>query len=167
MAKLTSEEIPAYETEGCVVPSWRVPEDRVAALAAATEEVIAANPDTRPEQLPNVHVTNGAGTHPKGHPAFLDVALDEDLPDLASCVLGEDLGDVGLPDLLQAGGGRHGGADAPGRPVLAHRAARDVHDLRIAIDDSDRGTGASRSSRAPIAIGRTSRTVPGPTRTWC
>ena len=91
MAKLTREERLAYETEGYVVPSYRVPEARMAALAAATEEVIAANPDTRPEQLPNVHVTNGAGTHLKGHPAFLDAALDDDLLDLASCVLGEDL----------------------------------------------------------------------------
>ena len=42
----------------------------MAALAAAAKEVMAANPDTRPEQLPNIHITNGAGTHLKGHPPF-------------------------------------------------------------------------------------------------
>lgn len=91
MPALTPEEIRTYEEDGYVVPSYRVPEERMAALAAAAEEVIAANSDTRPEQLPNIHITNGSGTHLKGHPAFLDFALDEDLLDLVSGVIGEDI----------------------------------------------------------------------------
>ena len=70
MPALTREEIRTYENDGYVVPSYRVPEERMAVLAAAAEEVMAANPDTRPEQLPNIHITNGAGTHLRGHPAF-------------------------------------------------------------------------------------------------
>ena len=66
MPALTREEIRTYEEDGYVVPSYRVPEDRMAVLAAAAEEVMAANPGTRPEQLPNIHITNGAGTHLKG-----------------------------------------------------------------------------------------------------
>ena len=91
MAALTSEEHRAYENDGYVVPAWRVSEQRMAVLSAAMEEVIAANAGTRPEQLPNVHITNGAGTRLKGHPAFLDLALDEDLLDLVSCVIGDDI----------------------------------------------------------------------------
>ena len=63
MAALTSDEIRTYENDGYVVPAWRVPEERIAVLSAAMEEVIEANAGTRPEQLPNIHITNGAGTH--------------------------------------------------------------------------------------------------------
>ena len=91
MAALTSDEIRAYESDGYVVPGWRVPEERMAVLSSATEEVIAANAGIRPEQLTMAHVTNGAGTHLKGHSAFLDIALDEDLLDLVSCVIGDDI----------------------------------------------------------------------------
>ena len=91
MPALTSEEIRAYEDDGYVVPAFRVSEERMAVLSAAMEEVIAANSDTRPEQLPNIHITNGAGTDLKGHPAFLDIALDEALLDLVSCVIGDDI----------------------------------------------------------------------------
>ena len=91
MAALTSEEVRTYRDDGYVVPSYRVPEGKMTVLSAAMEEVIAANAGTRPEQLPNVHITNGAGTHLKGHTAFLDVALDKDLLDLVSCVIGDDV----------------------------------------------------------------------------
>ena len=140
MAKLTSDEVRAYETDGYVAPAWRLPEDRMAALAEATEEVIAANPDTRPEQLPNIHVTNGAGTHLEGHPAFLDVALDEDLLDLASCVLGEDLAMWGCQIFCKPA--------ADGMEVPMHQDGQywPIEPLAtctvwIAIDDSDRGNG--------------------------
>ena len=75
MATLTNEEIRAYEDDGYVVPAYRVPEECIAVLGAAMEEVIAANSDTRPEQLPNIHITNGAGTRLKGHRAFLDIVM--------------------------------------------------------------------------------------------
>ena len=91
MPALTSAEIRAYEEDGYVVPAYRVPEERMAVLRAAMEEVIAANSGTRPEQLPNIHITNGAGTDLEGHPAFLDIALDEALLDLVSCVIGDDI----------------------------------------------------------------------------
>ena len=91
MATLTNEEMRAYEDDGYVVPAYRVPQERIAVLGAAMEEVIAANSDTRPEQLPNTHITNGAGTRLKGHRAFLDIALDEDLLDLVSGVIGDDI----------------------------------------------------------------------------
>ena len=48
MAALTSEQVRTYEDDGYVVPAYRVPEERMAVLSAAMEEVIAANSDTRP-----------------------------------------------------------------------------------------------------------------------
>ena len=140
MPALTSDEIRAYENDGYVVPSYRVPESRMAALSAATEEVIAANSDTRPEQLPNIHITNGAGTHLKGHPAFLDIALDKDLVDLVSGVLGDDIVMWGCQIFCKPGSDgmevpmHQDGQYWPIRPLATCT-------LWLAIDDSDRENG--------------------------
>ena len=140
MARLTSEEVRAYETDGYVVPSYRVPEDRMAVLAEATEAVIASNPGVRPEQLASIHITNGSGTSLRGHPAFLDAALDEDLLDLVSCVLGEDLVMWGCQIFCKPG--------ADGLEVPMHQDGQywPIEPLAtctvwLAIDDSDRGNG--------------------------
>ena len=140
MPALTSDEIRAYENDGYVVPSYRVPESRMAALAAATEDVIAANSDTRPEQLPNIHITNGSGTHLRGHPAFLDIALDKDLVDLVSCVLGDDVVMWGCQIFCKPGSDgmevpmHQDGQYWPIRPLATCT-------LWLAIDDSDRENG--------------------------
>ena len=140
MTALTREEIRTYEGDGYVVPSFRVPEDRMAALAAAAEEVIAANPDTRPEQLPNIHITNGAGTHLKGHPAFLDIALDEDLLDLVSCVLGDDVVMWGCQIFCKPGSD---GMEVPMHQDGQYWPIRPLATCTVwlAIDDSDRENG--------------------------
>ena len=140
MPALTSEEIRAYEEDGYVVPAFRVPEERMAVLSAAMEEVIAANSDTRPEQLPNIHITNGAGTDLKGHPAFLDIALDEALLDLVSCVLGDDIVMWGCQIFCKPGSDgmevpmHQDGQYWPIRPLATCTAW-------LAIDDSDRENG--------------------------
>ena len=140
MPVLTSDEIRAYENDGYVVPSYRVPEDRMAMLSAATEDVIAANSDTRPEQLPNIHITNGAGTHLKGHPAFLDIALEEDLLDLVSCAIGDDIVMWGCQIFCKPGSDgmevpmHQDGQYWPIRPLATCT-------LWLAIDDSDRENG--------------------------
>ena len=140
MAALTSEEIRTYEEDGYVVPAYRVPEDRMAALAAAAEEVMAANPDTRPEQLPNIHITNGAGTHLKGHPAFLDFALDEDLLDLVSGVIGEDIVMWGCQIFCKPGSD---GMEVPMHQDGQYWPIRPLATCTVwlAIDDSDRENG--------------------------
>ena len=140
MPTLTHEEIRTYENDGYVVPSYRVPEERIAVLAAAAEEVMAANPDTRPEQLPNIHITNGAGTHLKGHPAFLDVALDEDLLDLVSCVIGNDVVMWGCQIFCKPGSD---GMEVPMHQDGQYWPIRPLATCTVwlAIDDSDRGNG--------------------------
>ena len=132
MPALTPQEIRTYEEDGYVVPSYRVPEDRMAALAAAAEEVMAANPDTAP---------GTASQHPHHqrvrHPPQGAPGLSRHRPRRGPARPGlvrhrRRLHHVGVPDLLQARLRRDGGADAPGRPVLAHPAACNVH--RVARD---------------------------------
>ena len=140
MAALTSEEVRTYRDDGCVVPSYRVPEEKMTVLSAAMEEVIAANAGTRPEQLPNVHITNGAGTHLKGHPAFLDIALDEDLLDLVSCVIGDAIVLWGCQIFCKPGSD---GMEVPMHQDGQYWPIRPLATCTVwvAIDDADRENG--------------------------
>ena len=91
MARMSPEEIDRYRTEGWVVPRFRLPPARVAAMAAALEQLLRDNPGVRPEKLVSAHVEgdNGEGVH--GSRAFLDLARDPEIVELVSGVLGEDV----------------------------------------------------------------------------
>jgi hypothetical protein len=140
MAALTSEEVRTYRDDGYVVPSYRVPEGKMTVLSAAMEEVIAANAGTRPEQLPNIHITNGAGTHLKGHPAFLDIALDGNLLDLVSCVIGDDIAMWGCQIFCKPGSD---GMEVPMHQDGQYWPIRPLATCTVwlAVDDSDRENG--------------------------
>ena len=49
--RLSADEVATYREQGLVVPRWRLPRERLAALRAALDRVIADNPGVRPEQL--------------------------------------------------------------------------------------------------------------------
>lgn len=90
MARLTAAEKAAYETDGWVVPGFRLPEARVDALVAELDRVIAANPGVRPEKLISIHLENGR-EGVKGSSAFLDLARDPDILDLVEDAIGPDI----------------------------------------------------------------------------
>ena len=127
MAKLLAEEIEQYRAEGWVVPRFRLPEARVAAMAEALDALLRENPGVRPEKLVSAHVEGDNGEGVRGSRAFLDLARDPEIVELVSGVLGDDLHPLGLPRVLQAG--RRGLRDAlaPGRPLLADPPARQLH----------------------------------------
>ena len=89
MAGLTAAERTAYREEGYVIPAFRLPQDRVEALVAELDRVIAANPGVRPEKLINIHLENSA-EGVKGSSAFLDLAFDPDILDLVEDAIGPD-----------------------------------------------------------------------------
>ncbi len=51
MAHLHADEIEHYRSEGWVIPRFRLPATRVAAMAAALEQLLRDNPGVRPEKL--------------------------------------------------------------------------------------------------------------------
>ena len=68
----------------------------MAPLAQALEELLHNNPGVRPEKLVSAHIEgrpdakdNGEGV--RGHRAFLDLAMDPQIVDLVSGVLGDDI----------------------------------------------------------------------------
>ena len=89
MAKLSADEKMAYEREGYVIPSFRLPKERVDALVDELDRVIAANPGVRPEKLISIHLENGK-EGVKGSSAFLDLAMDPDILDIVEDAIGPD-----------------------------------------------------------------------------
>jgi ectoine hydroxylase-related dioxygenase (phytanoyl-CoA dioxygenase family) len=91
MATLTPEEIDHYRRDGWVVPSFRLPEARVAQLRGTLERLIRENPGIRPERLVSAHIEGRNAEGVRGSADFLDLARDPDLVDLVETLIGEDI----------------------------------------------------------------------------
>ena len=91
MARLSEQEIRQYRNEGWVVPRFRLPAARVAAMVDALETLIRQNPGVRPEKLVSAHIEGDNGEGVRGSRAFLDLARDAEIVDLVSGVLGDDV----------------------------------------------------------------------------
>ena len=91
MAHMTPDEIARYRNDGWVRPQFRLPEAQVAHMREALDDLIALNPGVRPEKLVSAHIEgdNGEGVH--GSKAFLDLALDPQIVELVSGVIGDDI----------------------------------------------------------------------------
>jgi hypothetical protein len=90
-ARLDAAEIDTYRRDGLVIPSYRLPAGQLTSLQTALDELIAANPGVRPEQLISAHVAKGGGERVKGHHAFLDFAHDAAILDMVEQLIGRDL----------------------------------------------------------------------------
>jgi hypothetical protein len=91
MARLHDDEIARYRREGWVVPRFRLPPARVAAMVEALEILLRQNPGVRPEKLVSAHIEGDNGEGVRGSRAFLDLARDPEIVELVSGVLGEDV----------------------------------------------------------------------------
>ncbi len=91
MPHLTPTEIAQYQRDGWVRPSFRLPEPQVTRMREALDDLIARNPGVRPEKLVSAHIEGDNGEGVKGSKAFLDLALDPQIVELVSGVLGDDI----------------------------------------------------------------------------
>ena len=91
MAYLTAHEIAQYQRDGWVRPTFRLPEPQVAQMRDALDDLIARNPGVRPEKLVSAHIEGDNGEGVRGSKAFLDLALDPQIVELVSGVLGDDI----------------------------------------------------------------------------
>jgi Phytanoyl-CoA dioxygenase (PhyH) len=91
MASLHADEVEHYRSEGWVIPRFRLPAERVAAMVVALETLLRDNPGVRPEKLVSAHVEGDNGEGVRGSRAFLDLARDPAIVELVSGVLGEDI----------------------------------------------------------------------------
>ena len=91
MAKLHADEAERYRAEGWVIPHYRLPEARTAAMVTALDVLLRDNPGVRPEKLVSAHVEGANGEGVRGSRAFLDLARDPEIVELVSGVLGNDI----------------------------------------------------------------------------
>lgn len=91
MAHLTADEIAHYRRDGWVRPQFRLPEAQVTHMREALDDLIARNPGVRPEKLVSAHVEGDNGEGVRGSKAFLDLALDPQIVELVSGVIGDDV----------------------------------------------------------------------------
>ena len=84
-------DIEAYRKDGLIIPEYRLPAAQLDGLRAALEDVLAANPDVRPEQLISIHIKSGGGERTRGNDAFLEFAHDPAILDVVEQVIGPDI----------------------------------------------------------------------------
>jgi hypothetical protein len=91
MARLSAAEAEHYRREGWLVPQFRLPAARVARMREALDALIRDNPGVRPEKLVSAHVEGDNGEGVRGRREFLELALDPDIVELVSGVIGDDV----------------------------------------------------------------------------
>ncbi len=91
MARLDDDEIARYRSEGWVIPRFRLPAARSAAMVTALDGLLRDNPGVRPEKLVSAHVEGDNGEGVRGSRAFLELARDPEIVELVSGVLGDDI----------------------------------------------------------------------------
>jgi hypothetical protein len=89
--RLTPAELAHYGERGYVVPSYRLPDDRVAGLRRTLDALIAANPGVRPENLVNVHIEGRNPEGMQGSADFLALSREPAILDVVEQLIGPDI----------------------------------------------------------------------------
>jgi len=146
MNKLKDDEYRQYVSDGYVIPSYRLSEHSLGELRASLDELMAANPDVRPEKLVNAHIAHDNAEGVRGVEAFLDLAHDNDLLDLVESVLGPDIVLWGCHVFCKPAGD---GMEVPWHQDGQYWPIRPLANCTvwIAIDDSVRDNGCLRVIR--------------------
>ena len=140
MPKLSKSEIETYQNKGYVIPDYKVPENVLRSLKEALEETLNINANIRPEQLASIHTEKSSADDTVGHSTFLKTALNSELVDLVSGVLGDNIIMWGVQVFCKPG--------VDGMEVPMHQDGQywPIRPLKtctmwLAIDDADRDNG--------------------------
>ena len=87
---LSSAEVAAYRRDGIVVPRRALPAEQLARLRAALEQLLADNPEVRPEKLVSAHLEHSA-EGVKGSRVLLEIARHPAVLDAVQQLIGPDL----------------------------------------------------------------------------
>lgn len=88
---LSNDDVRQYRRDGFFVPDYRLPDELLGRLLAATEQLIADRPDLIDEPIVGPHLPGGGKHGLYADRAFLDVATDPALLDIVEQVTGPDL----------------------------------------------------------------------------
>ena len=140
MVKLSKAEIDRYREKGFVVPKLRVSDEIIQRLLEALEDTLRDKPHVCPEQLASIHTSKTSTGDAIGHKTFLDVALDNELVDPVSSILGDHIIMWGIQLFCKPG---DDGMEVPMHQDGQYWPIRPLATctLWLALDDSDRGNG--------------------------
>lgn len=91
MASLSPREILHYDEQGFVVPQFRLSDAWVVKMQGALNTLIRDNPGVRPEKLVSAHIEGRNDEGVSGSRDFFDLAVNSDIIDIVSQVLGPDV----------------------------------------------------------------------------
>ncbi|MCJ8328419.1 MAG: phytanoyl-CoA dioxygenase family protein [Lentisphaeria bacterium] len=90
MSKLTTSEIADFHEQGFVIPEYCLPGTLVASLRQALDELMAQNPQVRPEKLVSAHIKNG-NEGVNGVELFHEITRDPGILDIVEQLIGPDI----------------------------------------------------------------------------
>jgi hypothetical protein len=89
--RLSEAEIARFHDEGLVIPDYRIPDDLLSVMRAEVDQLIARNPDVRPELLSGAHNPMGQSARSVGSQVFLDFCKFPEILDMVEQLIGPDI----------------------------------------------------------------------------
>ena len=89
--RLSAEEVARFHDEGLVIPDYRLPADVLARMQGEVDQLIARNPDVRPEALSGAHNPWGQSAKLIGSQSFLDLCCHPEILDMVEQLIGPDI----------------------------------------------------------------------------
>ena len=87
---LSAEDIATFERDGLVIPGVKLPDDLMSRIGAAVDQLVADNPQLKPEQLGNPHLPTEL-TDVHGSDDFLEFAAHPMILDAVEQLIGPDI----------------------------------------------------------------------------
>ncbi|MDP6707059.1 MAG: phytanoyl-CoA dioxygenase family protein [Alphaproteobacteria bacterium] len=130
---LSEDELARYRQDGYIVPRWRLPEALLAKMRAALDDLIAENPERRPEHLV-LRWGGGAAARPTDA-KFLGFVRTPEILDIVAQIEGPDLICWGAHVIAKAGGD---GLEVPWHQDAPYWPIRPLATVTVwlALDDS-------------------------------
>ena len=88
---LTEAEVASYHEFGFLTPTYRLPSDLIDGMREAIEQLMADNPQIRPEQLVGAHVPRSEDSGVKGRKELQDCVSHPAILDMVEQLIGPDL----------------------------------------------------------------------------
>ncbi|MSP98425.1 MAG: hypothetical protein EXR29_14660 [Betaproteobacteria bacterium] len=88
---MKAEEIARFHAEGLVIPDYQISAPLLATMRAEVDQLIARNPDIRPEQLSGAHSPWGQSSRMIGSQTFRDFCMFPEILDMAEQLIGPDI----------------------------------------------------------------------------
>ena len=90
-AFLSPQNITDFQTQGCLVPSYRLEPEVLSKVQNALETLLRDNPGVRPEKLVSAHIEGKNDEGVRGSQAFLDLAMHPPIIDLVEQLIGPNI----------------------------------------------------------------------------